>query len=222
MDMIFLGMRKNGLCAFYVAAWCLYLYQGTFSFISDDEIYFQTRVFTEIIKLASLFCEDVGNEILKYGTFITEKVTSKNDEPDKVVCAFTLANAGVRVSDLPNARRKKIETGIPHAKALKYYPAVLVARLGVSSEFRSKHIGSDVLDFIKLWFIEPLNKTGCRFVIVDAYNTPKTMAFYEQNGFTTVFSTEQQEKDYRHITSEATLSTRLMFYDLMSMVEEYR
>ena len=145
-----------------------------------------------------------------------------NEEPNKVVCAFTLANAGVRVSDLPNARRKKIEAGIPHAKALKDYPAVLVARLGVSSEFRSKHIGSDVLDFIKLWFIEPLNKTGCRFVIVDAYNTPQTMAFYEQNGFTTVFSTEQQEKDYRHITSEAPLSTRLMFYDLMSMVEEYR
>ena len=145
-----------------------------------------------------------------------------NEDSDKVVCAFTLANAGVRVSDLPNARRKKIEAGIPHAKALKDYPAVLVARLGVSSEFRSKHIGSDVLDFIKLWFIEPLNKTGCRFVIVDAYNTSSTMAFYEQNGFTTVFSTEQQEKDYRHITSETTLSTRLMFYDLMSMVEEYR
>ena len=88
-----------------------------------------------------------------------------NEDSDKVVCAFTLANAGVRVSDLPNARRKKIEAGIPHAKALKDYPAVLVARLGVSSEFRSKHIGSDVLDFIKLWFIEPLNKTGCRFVI---------------------------------------------------------
>ena len=30
-----------------------------------------------------------------------------NEEPTKVVCAFTLANAGVRVSDLPNARRKK-------------------------------------------------------------------------------------------------------------------
>ena len=78
MDMIFLGMRKNGLCAFYVTAWCLYLYQGTFSFISDDEIYFQTRVFTEIIQFASHFCEDVGNEILKYSTFITEKVTSKD------------------------------------------------------------------------------------------------------------------------------------------------
>ncbi|MDO5761367.1 MAG: N-acetyltransferase, partial [Bacteroidales bacterium] len=65
-----------------------------------------------------------------------------NEEPYKVVCAFILANAGVRVSDLPNARRKKIEAGIPHVKALKNYPAVLVARLGVSSEFRSKHIGS--------------------------------------------------------------------------------
>ncbi|MDY2623237.1 MAG: GNAT family N-acetyltransferase [Alloprevotella sp.] len=136
--------------------------------------------------------------------------------------APSLANAGVRVSDLPNARRKKIEADIPHAKALKDYPAVLVARLGVSFEFRSKHIGSDVLDFIKLWFIEPLNKTECRFVIVDAYNTPSTMAFYEQNGFKVVFSVEQQEKDYRHITSETSLSTRLMYCDLMKTVKEYR
>ena len=145
-----------------------------------------------------------------------------NEDPETVVCAFTLANAGIRVSDLPNARRKKIEADIPHVKALKDYPAVLVARLGVSSKFCSRHIGSDVLEFIKIWFVEPLNKTGCRFVIVDAYNTPRAMAFYEQNGFTTVFSIEQQEKDYRHITSETSLNTRLMFYDLMSMIEEYR
>ena len=30
-----------------------------------------------------------------------------NEEPNKVVCAFTIANAGIRVSDLPNARKKK-------------------------------------------------------------------------------------------------------------------
>ena len=29
-----------------------------------------------------------------------------DENPEKVVCAFTLANAGVRVSDLPNARKK--------------------------------------------------------------------------------------------------------------------
>lgn len=144
-----------------------------------------------------------------------------DENPQTVVCAFTLANAGVRVSDLPNARKKKIEANIPHIKALKDYPAVLVARLGVSKDFRSLHIGSDVLSYIKLWFLEPYNKTGCRFMIVDAYNESSTMAFYEQNGFKTVFSTEQQEKDYRHLESDISLSTRLMYYDLMRTAEEY-
>lgn len=144
-----------------------------------------------------------------------------DENPQTVVCAFTLANAGVRVSDLPNARKKRLESNIPHIKALKDYPAVLVARLGVSKDFRSLHIGSDVLSYIKLWFLEPYNKTGCRFMIVDAYNEPATMAFYEQNDFKTVFSTEQQEKDYRHLDSDVALSTRLMYYDLMRTAEEY-
>ena len=144
------------------------------------------------------------------------------ETPHKVVCVFTLANAGVRVSDLPNARKKKIEANIPHVKSLKDYPAVLVARLGVSSEYRSLHIGSDVLSFIKLWFLEPYNKTGCRFVIVDAYNSAATIHFYERNGFKVVFSSEQQEREYRHLEQDATLYTRLMYYDLMTTAKEYK
>lgn len=144
-----------------------------------------------------------------------------DENPASVICAFTLANAGIRVSDLPNARKKKIETNIPHVKALKDYPAVLVARLGVSKDFRALHIGSDALSYIKLWFLDPNNKTGCRFMIVDAYNTPSTISFYKQNGFKEVFSTEQQEKDYRHLGGENTLSTRLLYYDLMNTAEEY-
>ena len=57
-------------------------------------------------------------------------------------------------------QERKIESNIPHVKTLKDYPAVLVARLGVSKEFRSKHIGSEVLKYIKLWFLDPFNKTG--------------------------------------------------------------
>ena len=139
--------------------------------------------------------------------------------PRVVVCAFTLANAGIRVSDLPNAR--KIEADIPHIKALKDYPAVLVARLGVSKYYRSLNIGSDALSYIKLWFLEPYNKTGCRFMIVDAYNNAETISFYEKNGFKTVFSSEQQEKDYRHLVPEVSLNTRLMYYDLMETALEY-
>lgn len=140
---------------------------------------------------------------------------SLKSDPATVVCAFTLANAGIRVSDLPNARRKKIEAHIPHVKALKDYPAVLVARLGVSSDFRSRHVGSDALRYIRYWFLEPNNKTGCRYVLVDAYNHADTLTFYESNGFQTVFSTEHQEKAYRHIEADVRLNTRLMYYDLM-------
>lgn len=142
-----------------------------------------------------------------------------DQEPHSIVCAFTLANAGIRVSDLPNARRKKIEANIPRAKTLKEYPAVLVARLGVSRDFRSKHIGSDVLRHIRYWFLEPFNKTGCRYVLVDAYNTPATLKFYENNGFYTVFSSEKQEREYRHMAEGVELNTRLMYYDLMLDVD---
>lgn len=141
-------------------------------------------------------------------------------ERRKVVCAFTLANASIRVDDLPNARKKKIEADIPHAKSLKDYPSVLIGRLGVSQDFHSMHIGSEVLEYIKYWFLDPNNKTGCRFVIVDAYNAPATKVFYERNGFKTVFSTDDQEKIYRHVNEEVPLSTRLMYFDLMSLTQD--
>lgn len=144
-----------------------------------------------------------------------------DSDANTVVCAFTLANAGIRVSDLPNSRKKKLEADIPHAKSLKDYPAVLVGRLGVSQDFRSMHIGSDVLEYIKYWFIDPHNKTGCRFIIVDAYNELCTMAFYERNGFKTVFGSGEQEKTYRHIKDDVHLSTRLMYFDLMSLVQSF-
>lgn len=96
-----------------------------------------------------------ANDCLAYAKQLLGKTYfyKLKSDSESVVCAFTLANAGMRVSDLPNARRKKIESKIPHVKALKDYPAVLVARLAVSKDFRSKHIGSDVLRHIKYWFL---------------------------------------------------------------------
>lgn len=160
-------------------------------------------------------CFAYAQELLGKTYFYTVK-----SAPKMVVCAFTLANAGIRVSDLPNARRKKIEANIPHVKSLKDYPAVLVARFGVSEKFRSLHIGSDALEYIKYWFLDPYNKTGCRYVLVDAYNSSSTILFYESNGFTTVFSSEEQEKNYRQIDEESPLKTRLMYFDLMQLAKD--
>ena len=106
-----------------------------------------------------------------------------------IVCAFTVSNASIFTKYLPNARKKKVGKHVPHIKQDLIYPAVLIGRLGISTKFQHLHIGTEVLDFIKSWFVEPYNKTGCRYLVVDAYNEDVPVAFYKKNGFDFMFST---------------------------------
>lgn len=141
-----------------------------------------------------------------------------DSNPKEIVCTFTLANDSIRVDMLPNSRAKKVEKHIPHAKVLRRYPAILIGRLGVNSRYQSKGIGSDLLSFIGSWFIRDDNKSGCRFLIVDAYNNAATLNFYERNGFMFIFSTEAQEAENTGFALETKLKTRLMFYDLLDSI----
>lgn len=102
-------------------------------------------------------------------------------EEQKVVAAFSLANSSVRVDDMPKSKRNKLNRKIPFSKQRSQYPAVLVAQLAIFDGFGGNNIGKEVLDFIKSWFIDPLNKTGCRYVIVDAVNTPKVLLRFDDN-----------------------------------------
>jgi GNAT superfamily N-acetyltransferase len=95
------------------------------------------------------------------------------------------------------------------------YPATLIGRLGVSNKYACKGIGTELMDFIKQWLLAPDNKTGCRYLTVDAYNNEKALKFYEANGFKTLFSSEQQEKEYIGLPSEKELKTRLLYFDLI-------
>lgn len=62
---------------------------------------------------------------------------------------------------------KKAMWGITNReKMLSRYPGVLFTRMGV---------GSEILDFVKMWFDALDNKTACRFIIVDAKNEPKVL-----------------------------------------------
>lgn len=63
--------------------------------------------------------------------------------------------------------------------------------------------GTTVLDYIKSMFVLE-NKTGCRFLTVDAYL--KAVPFYEKNGFRFM----NTEDDDSH--------TRLMYFDLIDLV----
>ena len=90
-------------------------------------------------------------------------------------------------------------------------------RFGISQNFQSKHLGNDVLSFIKAWFVDPLNKTGCRFLLVDSYNKERNLKFYQNNEFKFLFSTEEQEREFRGLASDRCLNSRLMYFDLIEL-----
>ena len=133
----------------------------------------------------------------------------------ELLCAFTVSNASIFTMLLPNARKKRVAKNVSYVKRDLIYPAVLIGRLGISIKYQKHHIGTELMNFIKSWFVDSSNKTGCRYLIVDAYNSEIPLTFYKKNGFDFIFSTEEQEKDYRKIVSDEPLRTRLMFFDLI-------
>lgn len=102
-------------------------------------------------------------------------IKSDSMEP---VAAFTVSNSMLPVSEFPKPVRNHLNRSIPNKKRNTQYPAVLIGQLAVFDAFAGRHIGDEVLTFIKGWFVEPLNKTGCRYIIVDAANHPKVLDFY--------------------------------------------
>ena len=90
-------------------------------------------------------------------------------------------------------------------KVYPSYPAVKIARLGVKNEFRGKQIGTHTINMMKKLFTTN-NRTGCRFLTVDAYNEPEILKFYQNNDFQ-FFSDKDQKK-----------AQRAMFFDLKRLV----
>ena len=80
-------------------------------------------------------------------------------------------------------------------------PSVKIGRFATHDAIQHNGLGSILMDFIKDWFTNK-NKTGCRFIVVDAYNNDIAINFYKRNGFSFSLIDGEQEK------------SRLMFFDL--------
>ena len=137
-----------------------------------------------------------------------------------IAAIFTLSNSSIRVVELPNNAKRRLVKLIPWVKQGRNYPAVLIGRLGVSRKYRNQKIGSQIIDFIKAWFLSNHNKTGCRFVVVDAYNKEDVLHFYSNanNKFSFLFKEESQEKLYNSIPADENLKTRQMYFDLATLL----
>lgn len=194
------------------------------SYIADNCTFgFYTKDVARRFPVVTCGDEDL-DEFFSYDAFLQQKeLLCKNfffyegtTDNGRIVAVFTLSNDSIK--KIPNNRKKKIEKNIDRNKHYFSYPAVMIGRLGVSTEFQNRHIGGEILDFIKAWFLDPLNKTGCRFLLVDSYKTERNLHFYERNGFEYLFGSEEQEKEFRGMNPERELKTRLMYFDLKVLV----
>jgi hypothetical protein len=168
--------------------------------------------------LNDFFC----NDALNYCAELLGKTYcfTLDENPEIIICAFTISNDSIKTFNLPNARKKKVNKDIPRQKQMKSYPAVLIGRLGVNKNYRlvkdeTDRTGKQLMNFIKSWFIDGANKTGCRFIVVDSYNESNPLKYYSSNEFIPLFGNEEQEKEYTGIDSDAKLETRLLYFDLI-------
>lgn len=129
-------------------------------------------------------------------------VTYTVQQNGKTVAFFSLSNDAIRRDGIPEDKRKKFLKPIPRRKRYPTLPAVKIGRLAVAEGLTGSGLGSDILSYLKAWFTKG-NKTGCRFIIVDAYTNPKTLRFYTKNGFETFGPAKPSD------------STQLMYFDLL-------
>lgn len=139
------------------------------------------------------------------------------EDVTKIVGMVTVANAGIQTTHLQNHPRRKLNDHIAYNKRGRTYPAVLIGRLGVSTEFQGSQfqVGAQIMNFIKEWFKSADNKTGCRFIVVDALNTDRTLSYYERNGFMPLFPREENEKEFYGIPENEELRSRILYFDLL-------
>jgi len=117
------------------------------------------------------------------------------------VAFVTFHNDAIQLS------HKERERLLPPSKArYRSLPAVKIGRLGVEKEYQRNNIGTNLLNMVKRLFVTQ-NRTGCRFLTVDAYNDPRVINFYERNDFRFL-----HEKDKNK-------DTRIMYFDLNRLKE---
>ncbi|MCQ2190143.1 MAG: GNAT family N-acetyltransferase [Paludibacteraceae bacterium] len=137
-------------------------------------------------------------------------VTYLIESAGKTVLYFCLSNDKITSIEHTNGFWRKLKTLFPHSKHRRDYPAVKIGRLGVDFAYQKSGLGlgSMVLDYIKHWMVSD-NKTGCRFITVDAYR--QAVPFYEKNGF--LFMGNDERKRYE----DGKGHTIAMYYDLQNV-----
>lgn len=96
---------------------------------------------------------------------------------DVVVATVDFCNDALPKANMTTGPKKNIPF---EKRGFHTFPAVKITRLGVRKEFHGLKVGTALLTTIKRFFVVD-NRTGCRFITVDAYR--HAVGFYERNDF---------------------------------------
>jgi len=162
--------------------------------------------------IASFDCgdEDLNDFLLNESTLYRNALLSvtyvvEHKRTKDVLAYFSLSNDKISVSDFGSKtefnrfRKHKFV----NEKRLRSYPAIKIGRLGIARIAQHQSIGTYLLEFIEDYFIVD-NKSGCRFVTVDAY--VDAIPFYIKNNYQFLNNDDEDKR------------TRVMFFDLASLL----
>lgn len=122
---------------------------------------------------------------------------------DNIVAYFCLLNDKISRQDVSNSQWKKIKGAFPDRKQFGSYPAIKIGRFAVSSKYRGRNIGTDLMNLLKDMLNGNPNYSAFRFLTVDAYIS--AIDFYLKNNFKLL--SEKIQNDH----------TRLLFFDMLEL-----
>ena len=104
------------------------------------------------------------------------------------------------LSELEKTIWNQLSRKIPNRKRRGSYPAVKIGRLAVSKKYEGKGFGRLMIDTVNSMYLEENQRSGCRFITVDA--NANAFSFYEKNGFCFITDKDADRKN------------RAMYFDL--------
>ena len=150
--------------------------------------------------------EDLNNFLIEDAKgFLDKRIATSFillDE-DNIVAYFCLLNDKISRQEVTNSQWKKIKGEFPESKRFGSYPAIKIGRFAVSSKYKGRNIGSDLMNLLKGMLNDNPNYSAFRYLTVDAYLS--AIEFYNKNNFKILSEKIQNEH------------TRLMFFDMLEL-----
>lgn len=163
---------------------------------------------TSDTELAGFDCgdEDLNNFLVEDAkNFLDKRIATSFilEDEGNVVAYFCLLNDKVSRQEVTNNQWRKIRDSYPVGKKFGSYPAIKIGRFAVSSAYRGRNIGTDLMNLLKGMLADNPSYSAFRYLTVDAYLS--AIGFYTKNDFKPL--SEKLVNDH----------TRLMFFDMMEL-----